>query len=61
MDEYLTIRQMRYELLTLLIATKPSNTKSSTIVKIMNEYYNAIIAHEGDVVEFTLYDTNQSD
>lgn len=46
--------QIRYELLTLLIATKPSNTKAATIIKILNEYYDAIIQHEGEVVEFRL-------
>lgn len=52
----MTPRQMRYELLTLLVATKPSNTKASTVVKIMNEYYDAIIEKDGQVVEFCLYE-----
>lgn len=57
MGEYeMTPRQMRYELLTLLVATKPSNTKASTVVKIMNEYYDAIIEKDGQVVEFCLYE-----
>lgn len=57
MGEYeMTPRQMRYELLTLLVATKPSNTKASTVVKIMNEYYDAIIEKDGQVIEFCLYE-----
>lgn len=54
MFEEMSPIQIRYELLTLLIATKPSNTKATTIIKILNEYYDAIIQHEGEVVEFRL-------
>lgn len=54
MFEEMSPIQIRYELLTLLIATKPSNTKAATIIKILNEYYDAIIQHEGEVVEFRL-------
>lgn len=52
----MTPRQIRYELLTLLVATKPSNTKASTVVKIMNEYYDAIVEKDGQVVDFFLHE-----
>jgi hypothetical protein len=58
-DEFMSPAQIRYELLTILLAIKPSNTKASTIIKIMNEYYDAIMAHKGDVVEFKLYNNDE--
>lgn len=50
----LTPRQMRYELLTLILAIKPEQTSKKTIAE-MNEYYDSIIDRDGEVVEFTLY------
>lgn len=56
MDEYddfgMSSREIRFQLISMLIEKKPSSTKVSTITNIAEKYYEWIIARDGNVVDF---------
>lgn len=60
-DSFMTPKEIRYTLLTMLLNIKPSNTKASTIIGLMNEYYDAIIEKDGEVVPFKIVFSNEAE
>ena len=56
-----TPSQIRLTMWLTLINTKPSNTKSTTLIKLLDEYYNWVMQEDGEVVEFTLFEGMNDD
>ena len=55
-DDVDSPEQIRLTMWLTLINMKPSNTKSSTLIKLLDEYYDWVMNQNGEVVEFAIYD-----
>jgi hypothetical protein len=53
--------QIRLTMWLTLINHKPSNTKSETLIKLLDEYYNWVMGQEGEVVNFTICEGKSDD
>lgn len=53
--------QVRLTMWLTLINHKPSNTKSETLIKLLDEYYEWVMGQDGEVVEFKLYESQSDD
>ena len=55
MDYEMTPRQIRYELTAMVIQELPFDTPTEDIIQRVNLLYNNIVACDGEIVEFMLY------
>lgn len=56
MDFEITPRQMRYELTAMVVQELPFDASAEDIIQRVNLLYNNIIACDGEIVEFMLYE-----